>query len=101
MMKTTQAQVIDKIEQHLDDAGLLITHKQIQAVLRCLSIVVLEELEDGQDVPLSDIGTLKLTRRAARAGRNPQTGEPIQIPERYSLRLRPSKRVNEVLNQHL
>lgn len=100
-MKTTQAQLISKIQQHLDDAGVSITKNQVQAVLRGLGVAVLEELEDGQDVTLPDIGTLKLAHRAARTGRNPQTGESIQIPERYSLRLRPSKRANEILNQYL
>ena len=100
-MKTTQAQLIAKIQEHLEDGGVSVTKTQVQAVLRGLGLVVLEELEDGQDVSLPDIGTLKLVHRAARTGRNPQTGASLHIPERYSVRLTPSKRVNEILNQPL
>ncbi|WDD99846.1 MULTISPECIES: HU family DNA-binding protein [Thalassomonas] len=40
---------------------------------------VTEELKNGGDVALVGFGTFKVTDRAARTGRNPQTGAEIQI----------------------
>lgn len=40
---------------------------------------VTESLKDGDSVSLVGFGTFSVKERAARTGRNPQTGEPIQI----------------------
>ncbi len=40
---------------------------------------ITEQLSSGEDVALIGFGTFKVKERAARAGRNPQTGESIQI----------------------
>ncbi|HHJ3079564.1 TPA: HU family DNA-binding protein [Vibrio parahaemolyticus] len=46
---------------------------------------ILETVKDtmakGEEVALVGFGTFKVTKRAARAGRNPKTGETIQIAE--------------------
>lgn len=41
---------------------------------------VTEELQNGGQVALVGFGTFSVRDRAARSGRNPQTGEPIDIP---------------------
>ncbi|WDE06180.1 HU family DNA-binding protein [Thalassomonas viridans] len=41
---------------------------------------VTDELKNGGEVALVGFGTFKVTDRAARTGRNPQTGAEIQIP---------------------
>ena len=38
-----------------------------------------EELAKGEKVAVAGFGTFKISERSARTGRNPQTGEPIQI----------------------
>ncbi len=38
------------------------------------------ELHKGEEVPLPGVGKFSVTQRAARKGRNPQTGEEIAIP---------------------
>lgn len=37
-------------------------------------------LQDGESVAIVGFGTFSVKQRAARTGRNPQTGEPIEIP---------------------
>lgn len=50
------------------------------------------------DVVLPGLGKLKTTTRAARTGRNPQTGEAIQIPERVAVKFAAGKALEDTLN---
>lgn len=50
--------------------------KLIEAVLETIT----QSLEQGEEVQFVGFGSFKLAERAARTGRNPQTGEEMQIP---------------------
>lgn len=65
------------IEQIAAKSGLsnANSRKALEAVLASIS----EALASGDRVQLVGFGTFKVTERAAREGRNPQTGEPIHI----------------------
>lgn len=66
-----------------------------QKEARHISEKVFEVVEDGlvlnKSVPLGNIGKVETVERAARKGRNPQTGEEIQIPSRNAIRYRASE----------
>ena len=51
------------------------------------------------EVTLPGLGKLKTTTRAARTGRNPATGAPIEIPERVALKFAPAKSLDDRLNR--
>ena len=53
----------------------------------------------GEDVILQDFGTFKLHTRNARVGRNPSTGEEIQIPEKTIVKFRAAKKFKEDMNE--
>ncbi len=50
-----------------------------QHALASLTRIVQAQLEQGNDVNIAGFGKFKVTERAARTGRNPQTGESIEI----------------------
>lgn len=54
----------------------------VAEVLDALGVVATNALVDGDDVPLPSLGKLAVVTRAARSGRNPATGEAIDIPEK-------------------
>lgn len=56
------------------------TKKDTAAAVDAFIEVVSETLEKGEDVALVGFGTFKVKERAARKGRNPQTGAEIDIP---------------------
>ena len=58
----------------------------IEAVLTSLGVVGAKELVKGGDVTLPGLGKLVVERKAARKGRNPGTGEVIDIPARRVVR---------------
>ena len=56
-----------------------INKDQATAALNAIVENITSTLADGDDVSLVGFGTFKVTHRAARVGRNPKTGEAIQI----------------------
>jgi len=57
-----------------------------------------EALKRGDRVAIAGFGVFEVTQRAAREGRNPQTGEPIQIKASRAVRFKPGKGLRDALN---
>lgn len=57
-----------------------LSKKDVSSVIEALTDKVTEDLKQGKKVTLTGFGVFKTSQRAARTGRNPQTGESIQIP---------------------
>ncbi len=64
-----------------------LTKKDVEAVWNALQEAIREELKAGEEVTIAGVGKLKPTKRAARTGRNPQTGQAMQIPEKETVKL--------------
>ena len=56
-----------------------LSKKDAEAALKAFVDVVSEELKKGEKVQLVGFGTFEVSERAAREGRNPQTGETMEI----------------------
>ena len=61
--------------------------KDVEAVWNALQEAIREELKAGEDVTIAGVGKLKPATRPARTGRNPQTGQAIDIPEKETVKL--------------
>lgn len=61
-------------------AGAKITKVQAANALNSFTSTVSGALKKGDKVTLVGFGTFSITKRAARKGRNPQTGKPLNIP---------------------
>ncbi|MCW5196550.1 HU family DNA-binding protein [Buchnera aphidicola (Pemphigus obesinymphae)] len=57
-----------------------LSKKQIKTTLETALSSIVKSLKNGNSVQLVGFGTFKVNNRAARIGRNPQTGKEIQIP---------------------
>lgn len=66
------------------------------AVNRVRDIIVDEVMNTGR-FALDGVGVFTLVERAAREGRNPQTGEAVKIPARKVVKFRPAKSFKEVV----
>lgn len=88
-----KAELIDQIAQ---DAGL--TKSQAQAALDATLGNVENALKNGDKVTLVGFGTFSTTKRAARTGRNPQTGKSIKIPSKNVVRFAPGKALKSAVN---
>jgi DNA-binding protein HU-beta len=56
------------------------TKKDAQKALNSLIEIISDEIKDGGRVALTGFGTFSIAERKPRTGRNPQTGQPIDIP---------------------
>ena len=63
---------------------------EIRAVLDAFQQLTAETLSNGEQVVLSGFGTFSLKSRNPRIGRNPHTGEPVEIPSRVIPSFTPS-----------
>ena len=55
-------------------------------------------LKTGEDVRLVGFGTFSVSKRAATTGRNPRTGDPIQIPASKQPKFKAGKELKEAVN---
>lgn len=70
---------------------------QTKDTLDALENTISESLRQGQDVRLQGFGTFRTTERKARVGRNPQTGESIEIAASRSASFKASRSLNSRL----
>jgi len=87
-----KAQLVDAVASSTDttkaEAG-----RSVEATLGAIA----GSLSDGSDVSLVGFGTFKVRHRAARMGRNPQTGESIHIQASKSVGFKAGKALKESL----
>ena len=84
-----KAELIAKVA---DDAG--ITKTQANAALDSFVEAVTKTLKGGGKVTLVGFGTFSVSKRAARNGRNPQTGEVIKIKARKVAKFKAGKELS-------
>ncbi|HIT66925.1 MAG TPA: HU family DNA-binding protein [Candidatus Merdisoma merdipullorum] len=75
-----------------------LSKKDAEKALKAFTDVVAEELGKGEQIQLVGFGTFKVSERAAREGRNPQTGEPMQIKASKSPKFTAGKALKDALN---
>jgi DNA-binding protein HU-beta len=86
------------IEAILIDKGLThLTKKDADHFVATLLDVVKKTVKKGDDVSLIGFGTFTKTRRAARLGVNPATGEKIKIKAKTVPKFRPGKAWKEIM----
>lgn len=88
-----KGQLISKIAE---DAGL--TKAQATAALEAVIDGVTGTLKAGDKLTLIGFGTFSISARAARKGRNPQTGAEINIPAKNIVKFKAGKDLSEKVN---
>ena len=75
-----------------------LSKKDAEAALKAFVDVVSEELKKGEKVQLVGFGTFEVSERAAREGRNPQTGETMQIKASKTPKFKAGKALKDMMN---
>ena len=87
----------DLVAAIADNAGL--SKKDAEASLKAFTDVVAAELKKGGKVQLVGFGTFETSKRAARTGRNPQTGKEIKIAASVAPKFKPGKALKDLVNK--
>ena len=78
-------------------AKVVSTKKEAQEAVDCILSSITKALKKGDTVTLVGFGTFKVTKRKARMGRNPQTGEEIKIKASKAPKFTPGKSLKEAV----
>lgn len=92
MAKITKDELINAITQKTG-----IVKKTVTDVLNTLLDEITKTLQTGKDVVLTGFGTFSLSRRKARTGRNPKTGEIVNIPAKSAPRFKAGKSLKDAV----
>ena len=76
-----------------------LSQKKTAAFLHALTTEIAAKLAAGDQVRLTGFGTFSTRKRAARQGKNPVTGESIQIPASVTPAFKPGKELKEKVNR--
>ena len=76
-----------------------LTKKDVEAVLKSFIDVVTGEQKEGGKVQLVGFGTFEVSERAAREGRNPQTGESMEIKASKAPKFKAGKALKDAVNE--
>lgn len=88
----TKAELVDKIAK---DA--CVTKRAAETALASVTSGIRDSLKKGKKVTLVGFGTFSVARRAARNGRNPQTGDIIKIKAAKTPRFRAGKALKDAV----
>ena len=90
---TTKKELIDSIANR---AG--VKKSGAELVLNTALAEIERSLLAGKPVTLNGFGTFELKKREARTGRNPRTGEPVEIAASTTVAFKPAKALKDSLN---
>ncbi|MHB1628190.1 MAG: HU family DNA-binding protein [Bacilli bacterium] len=85
---------VDLVNRVAEKSGL--KKKDVEATVNAMLDSISEALAEGEKVQLIGFGTFETRKRAARNGRNPQTGEVIAIPESSVPAFKPGNKLKDV-----
>ena len=86
----------DLVTAMAEKAG--VSKKDAEASLKAFTDIVAEELKKGEKIQLVGFGTFEVSERAARTGRNPQTGKEMPIPASKAPKFKAGKDLKDMVN---
>ena len=89
----TKAELIDGLSNKLP-----ISKADAERAINLILDDITAALKSGDRVNISGFGTFSVSERQARTGRNPKTGESIQIAASRAARFKPGKQLKDSLN---
>ena len=92
MIKSELVQVIAADNPHL-------FVKDVEKIVGAIFDHISDALANGDRVELRGFGAFSVKHREARTGRNPRTGEPVEIDEKWTPFFKAGKEMRERLNQ--
>jgi integration host factor subunit beta len=72
-----------------------LTRKDVRLAVDCMIKHMSQTLTANDRIEIRGFGCFSLHHRPSRLGRNPKTGEPINLPAKYSLYFKPGKELRQ------
>ena len=75
-----------------------LTQRDAEHAVKTIQDAVSDALVQGQRIEIRGFGSFSVSRRPARIGRNPRSGESVQIPEKRVPHFKPGKALREAVD---
>ena len=75
------------------------TKKDVEQLVEIIFDSIVSTLNRGEKIELRGFGSFRVRERSSRKGRNPKTGEPVDIPAKRVAYFKPGKDLKEIVNQ--
>lgn len=89
----TKADLIEEVAAIAD-----LSKKSSEVVVNTFFDSIVESLRRKEKIELRGFGSFKVRRRKARVGRNPKTGEKVEVPAKIVPYFKPGKDLRELVN---
>ena len=89
----TKAELVEEVSEK---TGL--PKKQAEIVVNTVFESIVETLKTGEKIELRGFGSFRIRQRDSRMGRNPKTGEKVDVPAKRIPYFKPGKELRELLN---
>ena len=93
MITMTKADLIEEVSNAIN-----VTRKDSEAVIETIFESIIDSLCNGDKVEIRGFGSFRIRQRESRTGRNPKTGEKVEVPARKIPYFKPSKDLKDNLN---
>lgn len=92
----TKAELVDEVANTVQ-----LTKKQAETIVNIVFDSIVESLRAGEKIELRGFGSFRLRNRKSRTGRNPKTGEKVDVPSKKIPYFKPGKELKELINKRL
>jgi integration host factor subunit beta len=75
-----------------------LTKKHAEIIVNTVFESIVNSLKSGEKIELRGFGSFRIRNRGARIGRNPKTGEKVDVPAKRIPYFKPGKELKELLN---
>ena len=90
----TKAELVDEVASVVQ-----LTKKQAETIVNIVFDSIVDSLRNGQKIELRGFGSFRLRNRKSRTGRNPKTGEKVEVPSKKIPYFKPGKELKELINR--
>lgn len=88
----TKSQLIENLSEKLPET---LSKKDAELIVNIIFSDMSEALKKGDKIEIRGLGTFKVITRKARVGRNPKTGEKVDVLEKKAVFFKPGKELKE------
>ena len=90
----TKADLVERVAKETE-----MTKKDAEKLVEVIFGSIVKTLNKGEKIELRGFGSFRVRERNARKGRNPKTGEPVDIPAKRVAYFKPGKDLKELINK--
>lgn len=90
----TKAELVDEVARTIQ-----VTKKQAETIVNVVFDSIVDSLRNGEKIELRGFGSFRLRSRKSRTGRNPKTGEKVEVPSKKIPYFKPGKELKELINR--